>query len=372
MTIDSEREQPLIAVIGGVRGLEPEEAAAACDAARQFGEAFGRADISILVYDSNPESLEPHLVAGFCSTAPADGEGRIVVRYAQTQENAVRFVEEDGRPALFDRQPVGNDEWEAGFFRSFSAEDGADGMFLLGGGTSTFAAGHIGVARGVPVAAVTRFGGAAAKIWSEIARRADDGDAPSWSADQADRLAEWMEARCADRDAKRAEVRRFRSEMARRGKERGFVAAAAVVGAALCALITYGLRGADAPVDVLLALIGVALFGGTSGALVRSVLWAKDRADRGPAAAAVIGGFAGLIVGLAYIVPILQSAPGLFRPAEVGAAVDLWPLRFNMLSTAAVAFGAGVGFDAIFNRMREVAPDLPVGKPEQNRSQIGR
>jgi len=157
-------EMPFVAVIGGFWQLDPAQAAAAKTAGRTIGEELAKAGFGLVVYFSNDESLEPHVVSGYC-TALAAGAAAIRVRYSQSQRGQVKFGEETGRQELFDHRPFPGSDWEAPFYRSLAEEEGVDAVLLVAGANSTFIAGQIAVARRLPILAVDAFDGAAAKIW---------------------------------------------------------------------------------------------------------------------------------------------------------------------------------------------------------------
>jgi hypothetical protein len=76
-----------------------------------------------------------------------------------------------------------------------------------------------------------------------------------------------------------------------------------------------------------------------------------------PRLAFMLGVAAGLVVGLAYLIPQLIGAPQLLEPnASVVRATD----KIQFLSVALVAFTAGIGFDVIFRRMLQEAENVPV------------
>jgi hypothetical protein len=155
---------PFVAVIGGLRQL---------DATKGRGKDYwGRARkgrAGLVVYFSNDESLEPHVVSVYLTTLPV-GAGAIHVRYAESQRGQVRFNEETARPELFEHRSFPGEDWEAPFYRSLAEEEGVDAVLLLGGATSTLIAGQIAVARRLPILAVDEFAGSAAKIWNQLAQ----------------------------------------------------------------------------------------------------------------------------------------------------------------------------------------------------------
>ncbi len=156
---------PYVAVIGGLWQLDEARRTVAKDVARLIGTELSKAGFKLLVYFSNDESLEPHVVSGYVKGSP-DGASAVRVRYAESQKGQIRFIEEATRPDLFEHRLFPGQDWEAPFYRSLAEEEGVDAVLLLGGATSTLIAGQIALARHLPVLAVDEFGGSAAKIWT--------------------------------------------------------------------------------------------------------------------------------------------------------------------------------------------------------------
>jgi hypothetical protein len=152
---------PFIAVIGGLWQLDEPTAASAKAAAQAIGAELAKAGFGLVVYFSNPESLEPYVVSGY-SAAVVTGRDRMIrVRYAQSQRGKVKFNEEATRSELFDPQLFPGEDWEAPFYQSLADEEGVDAVLLLGGATSTLIAGQIAIARRLPILAIDGFGGSA-------------------------------------------------------------------------------------------------------------------------------------------------------------------------------------------------------------------
>jgi hypothetical protein len=102
-----------------------------------------------------------------------------------------------------------------------------------------------------------------------------------------------------------------------------------------------------------LMLLGLVAAGST-GALVRAILWSVGESDsRG---SLVLGGIAGALVGLAYLVPQWVGAPGVLAAGATVVATD----RIWFVSAVLVAVSAGVGFDTVFSRLQKQAQELPI------------
>ncbi len=75
---------PFVAVVGGLWQIDQAQLASAKAAGEQLGEELAKAGFGLVVYFSNDESLEPHVIAGFTRALPK-GKGKIRVRFAESQ-----------------------------------------------------------------------------------------------------------------------------------------------------------------------------------------------------------------------------------------------------------------------------------------------
>ena len=99
---------------------------------------------------------------------------------------------------------------------------------------------------------------------------------------------------------------------------------------------------------------------GATGALIRSVIWGAE--ETAPITSLLLGGVAGFVVGMAYLVPQWVGAPGVLAPsATVVEATD----KIQFVSAVLVAISAGVGFDTVFTRLKKQAEDQPISAPGQ-------
>jgi len=151
-------ELPLLVAYGSSTNLEraPQRLREGC-----IGAELAKAGFRLVVYFSNDDSLEPHVVAGYgevLATNPALA-GHIRVRYAKSQRGQVLFHEQVAQPELFEIQLFPGQDWETPFYRSLAEDNGVDAVVLLAGATSTLIAGQIAFARRLPILAVDEFGG---------------------------------------------------------------------------------------------------------------------------------------------------------------------------------------------------------------------
>ncbi len=351
---------PFVAIIGGLWMLEnPAAAEEAKKTAREIGAALANAGMGLVVYFSNDESLEPHVVSGYAETLPTGtGAGSIRVRFAESQKNMVKFAEQATRNDLFELNLFAGKDWEAPFYRSLVDADGVDAVLLMAGARSTLIAGQIALARPLPVLAVDKFDGAAGVIRTELATGTKD--YPSSTTHSTTESVAWLKNKCVARAKQQAQARYRESNYLKvtSQREKTFWAG----GAFIALLLTVFLGVAQAPTPGLypfLMFTGL-IAAGATGALVRSVIWGAE--ETAPTTSLLLGGVAGFVVGLAYLVPQWVGAPGVLKPsATVVEATD----KIQFVSAVLVAISAGVGFDTVFTRLKKQAEDQPIGAPGQ-------
>jgi hypothetical protein len=354
----ADEPRPRVAVVGGFYGLDDVDPKAGQEA-REYAQALGRSlaesGFGLVVYFSNDQSLEPHVVRGFVAALPP-GESApcIDVRYSEAQKGQVRFKEQDTHPQLFHEDPFPGRNWEAPFYRSLAARDSVQAVLLMAGGQSTLNAGQVAVGRGLPLLAIDKYPGSAQTLWTELATRITGYPAAQNSSPS--QLVAWLSGQ------HRKEAERLRQE---RDREREFALMKsqgrgavwfAIALMALLATLGLGLIGVDTPRWFIVAMGGALVSAGATGALVRGLTTTTMTLE--PKLASLLGVVAGLVVGIAYLIPQLIGAPGLLEPnAPAVRAQD----KIQFLSVALVAFTAGIGFDVIFRRMLQEAEKVPVG-----------
>jgi len=353
---------PFVAIVGGLWMFKDDPPAfeAAKQLASEVGVALANAGMGLVVYFSNEESLEPHVVAGFVKALPAGaGVRSIRVRFAESQRKIVRFAEQAIRNELFELNLFAGQDWESPFYRSLAAADGVDAVLLMAGARSTLIAGQIALARALPILAVDKFDGAASIIRTELAINTKD--YPSATTHSPAELVAWLKARLKAREEQQAQARLVESNglKIRAQREKTLWAAGAFV--ALLSAVFFGVSRAPTPgLYPFLTFTGL-IAAGATGALVRSVIWGAEETI--PITSLLLGGVAGFVVGLAYLVPQWVGAPGVLVPsATVVAATD----KIQFVSAILVAISAGVGFDTVFTRLKKQAEDTTIGPPAQN------
>jgi hypothetical protein len=348
---------PFVAVIGGFWQLDAATAAAAKAAGRAIGAELAKAGFGLVVYFSNEESLEPHVVAGYAAALNA-GTGAIRVRYAESQRGQVRFNEQTTRPELFDPPDLfPSQEWEGPFYRSLAEEEGVSAVLLVGGATSTLIAGQIAMARRLPILAIDEFGGAARTIWGQLAQR-EPNRHPSSGTRSAAALVAQLKHECTDVAARRAAAERrdhFYVTVTAQRRQAAYATGAFIL---LLAALFFGMVYVPAVAAYPFIIFAGLIAAGATGALVRLLLWGPRESD--PRASLLLGSVAGFVVGLAYLIPQWVGAPGVLAPkADTVSATD----KIQLVSAVLVAISAGVGFDTVFNRLQKQAQDAAVGPP---------
>ncbi len=359
-------KRPRVAVIGGFYDLDQDPQIG--KEAREYAEALGRAlaenGFGLVVYFSNDKSLEPHIVRGFVAALPPGESGSCInVRYSEAQRGEVIFDEQDNdkRPTLFHECAFPGQNWEAPFYRSLAACDNVDAVLLMAGGKSTLNAGQIAIGRGLPLLAVDKYRGTAQILRTELATRISG--YPSSHGSSPPQLIAWLR----DQHQKEAERIRHASnrerEFARVMSKRVGITWFAFVLLVLLVTIALGLLGVTSPRWFVVAMGLSLVSAGAAGALVRGLTTTTMTLE--PRLGSLLGVVAGLVVGLAYLIPQLISAPQLLEPdASTVRATD----KIQFLSVVLVAFTAGIGFDTIFRRMLQEVEKVPVSITQNGQS----
>jgi hypothetical protein len=348
-------DMPFVAIVGGFYQADPATAAAAKAAGREIGKELAKAGFGLVVYFSDDKSLEPHVVSGY-SAALTNGTGAIRVRYAESQRGQVKFNEQAARPELFEppRLFPGQD-WEAPFYRSLAEEEGVDAVLLVGGGTSTLIAGQIAVARRLPILAVDEFGGAAAKVWNQLAQVRPEKH-PSWGTRPAAAFVAQLKSDCAELAARREEARRREQAFVTITSQRHQTLYATGSFIILLVALFFGMVYTSFVSAYPLIMFAGLISAGATGALVRLLLYGPKDSDA--RTSLLLGSVAGFVVGLAYLIPQWVGAPGVLAPkADTISATD----KIQFASAILVAISAGVGFDTVFTRLQKQAQDAAVG-----------
>ncbi len=346
-------EMPFVAIIGGLWKFDENTVAEAKDVSKIIGAELAKAGFGLVVYFSNDESLEPHVVSGYLS-AISNRRGEIHVRYSEAQRGKVKFAEEKDWRDIFKYHLFPGDDWEMPFYRSLAEEEGVDAVLLLGGATSTLIAGQVAVARQLPILAVDQFGGSAAKIWNQLAQR-DPGNLHSWNTHSAATFVRKLRKECEDAAAIRRDRRRREKTIANITSQRQQTSYAVGAFFALLVILCFGMANTSWVSAYPLVMFGGLISAGATGATVRGVLWPGG--DNDPRSSLLLGSVAGFVVGLAYLIPQWVGAPDVLAvKTDAVSATN----KIQFASAILVALSAGVGFDTVFTRLQKQAQDIPV------------
>src|SRR5262245_22534335 len=113
----ADQKMPFVAIIGGFYKLsDPKEIARAQQMAGEIGAELAKAGMGLVVYYSDTESLEPHVVSGYVPIiAPGTGTGSIRVRFAESQRSQVHFKEQATHDKVFKPIFFPGQNWEIPF-----------------------------------------------------------------------------------------------------------------------------------------------------------------------------------------------------------------------------------------------------------------
>ncbi|HYH81073.1 MAG TPA: hypothetical protein VEX86_14825 [Longimicrobium sp.] len=349
---------PFVAVIGGFYNSAPAIRGPAIAMAGELGAALATAGFGLVVYFSNENSLEPYVVSGYIAAPGSRAANSIRVRYPESQRGSVVFAEEATHREVFDPRIIIGQDWEKFFYRSLVEAEDVDAVLLMAGGQSTLIAGHIALARQLPVLAIDAFAGSAQVIWADLARESKS--YPSASRLRPPELVAWLRDRYAEYARQRAEARRKEIAYRRVISEsyRARWAGAAFV--ALLALLYVGVAQPPPPAQYPFIMFAALVVSGATGALVRAVVWTSS--ETAATMSLLLGGVAGLVVGLAYLIPQFVGAPAVL---EVTTGTVKGTDKIQFVSASLIAFTAGIGFDTVFTRLRTQAETLPVSAGER-------
>jgi hypothetical protein len=345
---------PFVAIIGGIAKLDDPTKDKARTTAHEIGKALATAGMGLVVYFSDDASLEPHVVKGYVAALPPGvGAKSIRMRFPESQKDNVNFAEQAQRDDLFDPVLFPGKDWEAPFYRSLVNAEGVDAVLLMAGATSTLIAGQIALARPLPVLAIDKFDGSAKVIRTELAM--GDDKYPSLTTHSITQSVTWLRNKCEERTKQQAEARQREARYLKANSQKRKTVWAGCTFLALLVAAFFGVAQAPAPKLYPFLMFAGLVVAGAMGALVRSVNWGDEETP--PLKSLVLGGVAGFVVGIAYLVPQFIGAPGVLAPtATVVGAAD----KIQFISAVLVAIAAGVGFDTVFARLKKQAEDQPI------------
>ncbi|HJQ01423.1 MAG TPA: hypothetical protein VJ851_07475 [Jatrophihabitans sp.] len=303
---------------------------------------MAKAGWDIVVYSADPTFIEADVVRGYALEGSSPSSIRV-----HTLLDEPSFAELTSHPDLFVVRPDPARDWEVSFYRTLMD---CDGVLLMGGGPSTLVTGLIALALRIPVLPIAAFGGNTRTIWERLANEhcyATEDDiaymASGWHAGCAARLVAALQRQM---DARATELREQERKASRESLRAivGVVSAAVLLLAAVAfLLLSWNWRPGTKSSVAFLALAPVLT--GAGGALIRTSLdGARDRIRAG-----ILGGAAGLMTGLLYLVSQALGSPSIFD-----ATADKDALRRLLIFMLPLGFVAGLTFDAVFAKLRKV------------------
>lgn len=336
--------QPTIAIVGSA---DPERAydgllrdpELAGRAAAAIGHELAVRGCRIVVFSSRPQYIEQAVVRGYIDSRRAYPRSiQIRGRYGADAD----FEQLRQHPEYFASYPEPTRDWEVSFYRSLLS---VDGVLLIGGGRSTFAAGLLAISRQIALAPVAAFGAAAERVWRRLSRErtyATEEDvaalAQPWHATSAEAVVSALLAQCERRAA--ADVRSRRLEAsARRRTAVGLGFAVVLLLLSLATIpLAYGL-----PVGSwqnLAVLVVAALLASIWGAVIRNAYdWGAEWLR-----ASVLGSAAGTIAFLLFVAAQMSTNPQLFTGD--GA-------RRLIFFVLAIGFIGGFTSEVVYRKLRD-------------------
>jgi hypothetical protein len=343
----SSAEAPIVAIVGNATTSDNSPAAA-----EVLGRELAKASFRILVFGSNPEYLEPHVVRGYVESRMA-ARGSIQVRYPLHSVKPA-FTEQTTNSELFDWRPDHAPDWEMSFYQSLSE---VQAVLLLGGGASTLIAGAVARGHHLAILALPGFDGKAARVWENLRPGQDlaSGDEisrmarPYWSDEMA---ADCVQA-IKDQLARKEETARQKrlEELRREISVRQHAVVAGLLFALALAMTAISGLESPAPWMVLAALFICPSLAGVSGATIRLVFDMRQGSmplsPQGAITTGALGLIAGGAAGLLFITAQMATAGDVVLPRN---SARLIPFCFL------IGFTAGMTLDAVFRKL--IATDV--------------
>ena len=342
---------PIIAIIGNVK-TDPQAPAAA----EALGRELAKEGFRILVYSSDIDFIESHVVRGYVAGRPVERRS-VQVRYPLHGQKPA-FPEQQTNAEAFDWRPDHNPDWEMSFYQSINE---VDGVLLIGGGGSTMIAGLVAIGHQIALLPLARFGGKATKIWETLRPGRDLPTAdeismmarPDWADDQA---ADCVKA-LKDQIERKAELERQR-QLEKRRRESN------VTRHAVFALLFFVLSMIAVPVAVswnlpqalLIWLLFMSpLLAGIAGATIRLVFDIRQGAmpltAQSTITTAALGLIAGGVAGLLFITAQITTAP-----PSGDQIVSCFQAKRLVMFGVIIGFIAGLTLDAVFRKL--IASDV--------------
>jgi len=341
-------DTPIISIVGNAKTSDK-----AASAAETLGRELAKAGFRILVYSSEPDFLECHVVRGYVASRTAV-RCSIQVRYPLHSVKPA-FAEQSTNSELFDWRPDHAQDWEMSFYQSLSE---VQGVVLMGGGASTLSAGAVARGHQLAMLALPGFGGKAEQVWQSLRPGQDLASSddislmanPDWSEEMA---AECVKA-IKDQLARKAEsaLREKLEEAIKETSVRRHAVVAGLLFAAGFAMVPIAAWDKPVPWMVVAVLFVCPALAGISGATIRLVFDLRQGSPPLSSQSAITTGALGLIAG--GVAGLLFITAQMATASEQGMlpkqAARLVPFCFL------IGFIAGMTLDAVFRKL--IATDV--------------
>jgi hypothetical protein len=341
-------ESPIIAIVGNATTSDKSAVAAEI-----LGRELAKEGFRILVYSSDPDFLECHVVRGYVGSRSAL-RCSIQVRYPLHSVKPA-FAEQSTNSELFDWRPDHAPDWEMSFYQSLSE---VQGVLLMGGGPSTLIAGAVSRGHSLAIVALPGFAGKADQVWRNLRPGEDlvNSDEislmarPDWSEDMGSQCVKALKDQLA-RKAERARQLRL-DELRKEISVKKHALAAALLFAAGFSIVPIALWDKPPSSWLLTAALFVCpALAGISGATIRLVFDLRQGAlplsPQSALTTGALGLIAGGVAGLLFITAQMATTDNGTLPKQ---AARLVPFCFL------IGFTAGMTLDAVFRKL--IATDV--------------
>jgi hypothetical protein len=336
-------DTPIIAIVGNAKTSDK-----ASSVAEALGRELAKAGFRILVYSSEPDFLECHVVRGYVAGRDAV-RCSIQVRYPLHSVKPA-FAEQSTNSELFDWRPDHAPDWEMSFYQSLSE---VQGVVLIGGGPSTLSAGAVARGHHTAILALPGFGGKAERVWQNLRPGQDLASSdeislmarPDWPDEMAAECVKALKDQLA-RKAENARQKRL-EELRKETSVRRHAVVAALLFAGAFAMVPISTWDNPVPWMVIAALFVCPALAGISGATIRLVFDLREGSLPLSPQSAITTGALGLIAGgvsgLLFITA--QMATATEQGMLPKQAAHLVPFCFL------IGFTAGMTLDAVFRKL---------------------
>jgi hypothetical protein len=372
---------PRIAIVGSYdpkreKELGLQNLADTNKAGEDLGRELAKQGFHIVVYSSDPHSLEVDVVRGYL-TKPDKDAASIQVLFSHVyarQHGQPNFDPNQASDVRFEFLPDMSPDWESSFYRSLAT---VDGVIIMGGGPSALIAGIVAISHQKPVVACATFGGSGEKVLVALREQAYPLEklefasmaATQWSPELGARLVSLL-IRQREGFARREKALKAHTAaevekaIAKEFEENSRINWHAIVSAVLfvVAAMTWPFTTYQAVQDltwVLVFVLSTPMIAGASGSTIRVVLDWAGGVDRTFALSAynqhillrfaALGIVAGGLAGVSFVLAQLFASPQGNSTAAATAEALKRLIPFLMI----IGFAAGLGAEVVLSNLRK-------------------